>query len=210
MLNNSILRKFLAYLSIVIANFCILNRSKIAIFCLYSDFVQRCMPVKQLAPTEYRAKRNSSSFGSWNNSLHYGIQTLQTGMKQPKVKYKCKKSNFGKRSSKQIKKIKTNKKNLNTEKTCWRLINLVLYQRRCICVAGYHLGCVADLIYPRLVMNVCKTVPISLFWAKNELNVLTLVRFEFPFNSIGKCQWLFFNMPVMARTSFYNRLSSQK
>ena len=116
------------------------------------------MPVKQLAPTEYRAKRNSSSFGSWNNSLHYGIQTLKTGMKQSKVNYKCKKPNSGKRSSKQMKKIKTNK-NIKRSNTCWRLINLVLYQRRCICVAGYHLGCVADLIYPQLVINVAKQCP---------------------------------------------------
>jgi len=47
------------------------------------------------------------------------MQTLQTGMKQPKVieKYKCKKSNSGKRSSKQMKKIKTNK-NIKRSKTC--------------------------------------------------------------------------------------------
>ena len=58
--------------------------------------------------------------------------------------------------------------------------------------------------------------PVSNERLQNSADILvlgkkrTLVRFEFPFNSIGKCQWLFFNMSVMARTSFYNRLSSQK
>ena len=66
------------------------------------------------------------------------------------------------------------------------VINVMLFRRRCICVAGSHLGCVTDLIYARLVINVCKGAPISLFWAKNELNASTLVRFEFSFNSIGK------------------------
>ena len=51
--------------------------------------------------------------------------------------------------------------------------------------AGSHSGCIADLIYPRLVINVCKAVPISLFWAKNELNASTLVLFEFPLVSLS-------------------------
>ena len=46
-------------------------------------------------------------------------------------------------------------------------------------------------LYPQLVINVCKAVLISLFWAKNELNASTLVPFEFRFSSIGKRQWLF-------------------
>ena len=106
-------------------------------------------------------------------------------MKQPKVKYKCKKSNSGKRSSKQMKKIKTNLQ-IKHRRNMLTLNKPHAFPKKMYLSAGYHLGCVADLIYPRLVINVCKTVPISLFWAKNELSASTLVLFEFPFNSIGK------------------------
>ena len=43
--------------------------------------------------------------------------------------------------------------------------------------------CVIALI---LVYVVCEAAPICLFWAPNELNELPAVRFEFPFNLIGK------------------------
>ena len=36
------------------------------------------------------------------------------------------------------------------------------------------------------VSNVCKAEPISLFWAPNGLNESPEMRFEFPFNLIGK------------------------
>ena len=71
------------------------------------------------------------------------------------------------------KKFKTNR-NIKRGKTYRRLINVMLFQTRCLCVAGSNLGCVADLIYPRLVINVCKAVPISLFWAKKELNAFRI------------------------------------
>ena len=36
------------------------------------------------------------------------------------------------------------------------------------------------------VSNVCVAAPISLFWVPNGLNELPEMRFEFPFNLIGK------------------------
>ena len=44
-----------------------------------------------------------------------------------------------------------------------------------------------------LVSNVCKAAPKSLFWAPNGLNELLDMRFEFPFNLIGKSTMAFFN-----------------
>ena len=116
---------------------------------------------------------------------HTCSKKLQKGMKQTEVKYKCKKSNSGKKSSKQMKKIKTNKK-IKHRKSMLTLNKPHAFPKKMYLFAGYHLGRVTDLIYSRLVINVCKAVPISLFWARNELNASTLVLFEFPFNSIGK------------------------
>ena len=56
--------------------------------------------------------------------------------------------------------------------------------------AASHLACVADLIYPRLVTS-AEQGRDSFSGRKNELNESRLVRFEFPFNFIGKWQWLF-------------------
>ena len=84
-----------------------------------------------------------------------------------------------------MKKIKTNKQ-IKHRRNMLTLNKPHAFPKKMYLSAGYHLGCVADLIYPRLVINVCKTVPISLFWAKNELSASTLVLFEIPFNSIGK------------------------
>ena len=139
--------------------------------------------------------------------LHYGIQTLKTGMKQSKVNYKCKKPNSGKRSSKQMKKIKTNK-NIKRSKTCWRLINVMLFQRRCIWVAGYHLGCVADLIYPQLVINVAKQCRYPCSGQKTNSMHQRLCVSNFFLTPLANNNG-FFNKPVMARINFY-RLSSQK
>ena len=41
------------------------------------------------------------------------------------------------------------------------------------------------------VSNICEPVPISLFWAPNGFNELPGVRFEFPFNLIGKLTVVF-------------------
>ena len=41
------------------------------------------------------------------------------------------------------------------------------------------------------VSNVCEPVPISLFWGSNGFNELPGVRFEFPFNLIGKLTVVF-------------------
>ena len=41
------------------------------------------------------------------------------------------------------------------------------------------------------VSNICKAVPISLFWALRGLNELPEVHFEFPFNLIGKLTMAF-------------------
>ena len=43
------------------------------------------------------------------------------------------------------------------------------------------------------VSDVCETAPRSLFWASNGLNELPEVRFEFPFNLIGKLAMVFFS-----------------
>ena len=73
------------------------------------------------------------------------------------------------------------------------------YKKKMYFFAGYHLGCVADLIYPRLVINFCKAMPMSLFCA-----------FRIPFQLHWQITMAFlYNMPVMARISFY-RLGSQK
>ena len=41
------------------------------------------------------------------------------------------------------------------------------------------------------VSNVCEAAPKSLVWAPNGLNELTELRFEFPFNLIGKSTMAF-------------------
>ena len=46
--------------------------------------------------------------------------------------------------------------------------------------------------------NVCEVAPRSLFWAPSGLNELPEMRFEFPFNLIGK-SIMDFNWPIMAR-----------
>ena len=51
------------------------------------------------------------------------------------------------------------------------------------------------------VSNVCKSAPRSLFWSPNGLNELPEMRFEFPFNLIGKSgDDGFSNGPIMVRT----------
>ena len=95
-----------------------------------------------------------------------------------KVKFRKKKQQTNEKNSKQT-------KPLNAAKLL-TLNKPHAFPKKTYLFAGYHLGCVAELIYPRLVINVCKAAPISLFWVKNELNASTLVLFEFPFNSIGK------------------------
>ena len=50
------------------------------------------------------------------------------------------------------------------------------FKKKMYFFAGYHLGCVADLIYPRLVIKT----------SAKQCRYPCFVRFEFPFNSIGK------------------------
>ena len=51
---------------------------------------------------------------------------------------------------------------------------------------GYRKGTLRRRHNLTLVINVCDTAPISIFWALNGLNELPEVRFEFPFNLIGR------------------------
>ena len=51
------------------------------------------------------------------------------------------------------------------------------------------------------VSNVCRSAPISSFWTPNGLNELREMRFEFPFNLIGKSgDDGFSNGPIMVHT----------
>ena len=53
-------------------------------------------------------------------------------------------------------------------------------------IMGYRRGTLRRRHNSTLVSNVCDTAPISIFWALNGLNELPEVRFEFPFNLIGR------------------------
>lgn len=62
-------------------------------------------------------------------------------------------------------------------------------------LASLHCRCNLNPV----ISNVCKTVLISLFWASYRLNKLLEVRFEFPFNLIGKLTNGFFNRIIMVQ-----------
>ena len=65
---------------------------------------------------------------------------------------------------------------------------------------GYRKGTLRRRHNLTLVINVCDTAPISIFWALNGLNELPEVRFEFLFIFDWQIDYGFFTGPIMART----------
>ena len=129
-------------------------------------------------------------------------------MKQPKVSYKCKKSNSGKRSSKQMKKSKQTK-------TLTAAKHVDGYKRHAFPKKMYLCCGLSFRLRHRLNLSPVsnKRLQSSAYifvLGKKRTQCINACAFRIPFQLHTQMTMAFlYNMPFMARISFY-RLSSQK